>query len=354
MWYNPRMKILAIKLRHVGDNLLATPALALLKKRYPQSVLAYMVPARGGGADLLRDLPFVDEVIEFPSDTPSRIRLARKIRRSGFDLTVDFSWDTRSAFWGLLSGAPERLGYRFRKRIPAWPFYTRACAMGRSHTVLANVELVSLTGAKPDSDEDMKLRLNLPDHAQSRAGELLRSAGISDAEPFLISHPTSRWMFKCWTDEGNARFLDEAPRRLGLRPVVTAAPDPQEMEKISRILALCKTKPVCLAGKTDLPTLAALISRAKLFVGVDSAPVHIAGAAGTPVVALFGPSGQKEWRPWQVPYRTIQRMTWSCCPCGRDGCAGTKRSRCLEDIRPEEVLRAAAEVLSNMPSKHAI
>lgn len=344
------MNILAIKLRHVGDNLLATPALALLKKRYPRSRLSYMVPKEGGGADLFRDQQIVDEVIEFPSDRQARIRLAGHLRRQSFDLSVDFSWDSRSAFWGMISGATHRLGYIFRKRIPAWPFYTRVCPMGRSHTAMANIDLVALADAMPNSADDLKLKLHVPQIDQTRAAELLKEAGARDGEPLLVLHPASRWMFKCWTDQGNAGFLDEAESALGLRPVVTSGPAPQEIEKISNILALCKTKPVNLAGRTNLLTLAALIQRAKVFVGVDSAPVHIASAVGTPIVALFGPSGQKEWHPWQVPYRTIQRLEWSCCPCAQDGCAGTKRSRCLEDIRPEEVLSAAKSLLADTPA----
>lgn len=339
------MNILAIKLRHVGDNLLATPALALMKKRYPGCRLSYMVPKDGGGADLFRHQPFVDEVIEYPSDYGDRIRLADRLRRTAFDLSIDFSWDSRSALWGMIAGAPHRLGYYFRKRIPVWPFYTRACAMGKSHTALANLDLAALADAKPETPDDLKLKLHISPSTHARAAELLREMGIADGQPILVLHPTSRWMFKCWTDEGNAQFLDEAEHHLGLRPVVTSAPGKIELEKISRILSLCKTKPVTVAGRTDLPALAALIHRAKVFIGVDSAPVHIASAVGTPVVALFGPSGQKEWHPWQIPYRTIQRLSWSCCPCAQDGCAGTKRSRCLEDIRPEEIFSAAKSLL---------
>ncbi|OGH59012.1 MAG: putative lipopolysaccharide heptosyltransferase III [Candidatus Lindowbacteria bacterium RIFCSPLOWO2_12_FULL_62_27] len=345
------MNILAIKLRHVGDNLLATPALALLKKHHPSARLTYLVPKEGGGADLFRDLPFVDEVLEFPRDTGGRVRLADRLRRGSFDLSVDFSWDTRSALWGMVSGAPIRLGYLFRKRVPVWPFYTRACRMGRGHTALANLDLVALAGARPAADEDMKLQLRIPDDARARADRLLRESGVSSDQPILILHPTSRWMYKCWTDEGNARFLDGAERALGLRPVVTSGPAAVEMDKVSRILAACRSKPATLAGRTDLLTLAALIARARLFVGVDSAPVHIASAVGTPVVAVFGPSGQKEWHPWRVPYRTIQRLSWSCCPCGQDGCAGTKRSRCLEDISPEEVLSAARNLLDEVAAR---
>ncbi|MBI4179769.1 putative lipopolysaccharide heptosyltransferase III [bacterium] len=336
--------ILAIKFRHIGDNLLAAAALRILKRRYSEASIDYLVPESGGGSDLLRLIPAVDEVIDFPSDYRRRCRLARRVLAKRYDLTVDFSWDTRSAGWGLLTGAAIRLGYYFRKRVPAWPFYTRACPMGKAHTAQANIDLVGLAGARPHDAEDLRLRLDIPDTAMRRAEEVLRDCGIGAGEDIFVLHPASRWAFKMWTDAGNAEFLDMS-RRLGLRPVVTCGPSDPERKKLSRILELCRHKPVMIPGRLDLPAFAALLQRAKLFVGVDSAPVHIAAAVGTPVVALFGPSGQKEWYPWQVPHRTIQRLSWSCCPCGQDGCAGTKRSLCLEDIRPEEVFRAAEELI---------
>lgn len=339
------MNILAIKLRHVGDNLLAAPALALLKKRFPDSRLSYLVPQNGGGAEMFHGQTFVDDVLEFPPDYGERLRLARTIARRGYDLSVDFSWDTRSALWGIISRAPIRLGYQFRKKIPAWPYYTRTRPMGTNHTAAANIELVELAGAHTESDEDLRMNLAVPQQAADDADRLLAESGVGLDEPFLVLHPTSRWMFKCWTDEGNAQFADAAERELGLRVVLTSGPSPTELSKLDRIVALCRTRPAVLAGRTTLLTLAALIRRAKLFVGVDSAPVHIASAVGTPVVALFGPSGQKEWHPWQVPYRTVQKLTWSCCPCGQDGCAGTKRSRCLDDIQPDDVIHAAKQIL---------
>ncbi len=345
------MNILAIKLKHVGDNLLATPALAALKKRYPGAHLTYLVPQKGGGADIFRAWSLVDEVFEFPSDYTERLRLARRIRQRSYDLVVDFSWDTQSALWGMISGAPRRIGYRFRKRVPVWPFYTQARAMGTAHTVTANLELVELADAAHDLSADPPLQLSIPDEARERAESLLRRAGVGDNEPILLLHPASRWMFKCWTDDGNAAFLDGVERTLNLRPVVTSGPSETEISRVRRILDLCKIKPLSLAGETSLLMLAALIQRAKIFVGVDSAPVHIASAVRTPVVVLFGPSGQTEWRPWQVPYRSIQRLGWSCCPCGKDGCAGTKRSRCLEDIQPDEVVQACRELLGESKSR---
>jgi len=101
---------------------------------------------------------------------------------------------------------------------------------------------------------------------------------------------------------------------------------------------------VDLSGQLSLKQLAALTARAKLFIGVDSAPMHIAAAMGTPTVVLFGPSGDPEWGPWQVPHKIIT-SDHTCRPCGNDGCGGGKLSECLQTISVAEVLEAVHSLL---------
>jgi heptosyltransferase-3 len=103
---------------------------------------------------------------------------------------------------------------------------------------------------------------------------------------------------------------------------------------------------VDLAGQLTLRELAALTARARLFVGVDSAPMHIAAAMGTPVVALFGPSGDLEWGPWGVAHRIVASDRHPCRPCGNDGCGGGKVSECLTTIPAARVLAAIDAVLA--------
>jgi heptosyltransferase-3 len=101
---------------------------------------------------------------------------------------------------------------------------------------------------------------------------------------------------------------------------------------------------VDLSGALGLRELAALTREARAFVGVDSAPMHIAAAAGTPVVALFGPSGDAEWGPWQVAQRVVTSTEHPCRPCGNDGCGGGKVSECLTTL-PVERVHAALRAL---------
>ena len=159
-------------------------------------------------------------------------------------------------------------------------------------------------------------------------------------------HPTSRWLFKAWTDEGNAELLTRLARD-GHRLVLTAAPSAREKAIVARILEKTKAGVVDLSGELSLREMAALAARARLFFGVDSAPMHIAAAAGTPVVALFGPSGDVEWGPWRVPHRIVT-SAHSCRPCGNDGCGGGKVSECLTQL-PVERVHAAINDLFAQP-----
>ena len=126
--------------------------------------------------------------------------------------------------------------------------------------------------------------------------------------------------------------------------MLTAAPDPAEAGLIEKILAKVHRPVVNLSGQLNLLELAALTARARLFIGVDSAPMHIAAAMQTPVVVLFGPSGEHEWGPWQVPNRVVT-SNHVCRPCGRDGCGGGKVSECLTTLRVDPVLEAVYDLL---------
>jgi len=106
-----------------------------------------------------------------------------------------------------------------------------------------------------------------------------------------------------------------------------------------------KSRPVNLAGKLSLKELGALTGRAKIFIGVDSMPMHLAAAMGTPTLALFGPSGEIEWGPWNVERRVVT-TTHTCRPCGQDGCGGGKVSECLSFLPVDPVHAAARELLA--------
>jgi heptosyltransferase-3 len=173
---------------------------------------------------------------------------------------------------------------------------------------------------------------------------LLAAHGLT-AKGFIQVHPTSRWLFKSWTEPRNAELLRRLARD-GHRILLTSAPDPKERAIVARIVADAGVPIVDLGGQLSLREMGAVAARARLFFGVDSAPMHIAAAMGTPVVALFGPSGEKEWGPWRVPHRVVV-SDHPCRPCGNDGCGGGKVSECLTTLPVERVYSAINELLAS-------
>ncbi|CAM9882712.1 unnamed protein product, partial [Phaeothamnion confervicola] len=126
--------------------------------------------------------------------------------------------------------------------------------------------------------------------------------------------------------------------------VSKAAPDTAESARVAEILEHARAPVLNLAGKLSIKELVALIGRAKLSVCVDSMPMHVANAVGTPVVALFGPSGDVEWGP-RGARALVVAGDQACRPCGNDGCGGGKVSECLTTLGVDRVYAAAERLL---------
>jgi len=182
------------------------------------------------------------------------------------------------------------------------------------------------------------------EEAIARVDAMLAQAGLGP-RGFIHVHPTSRWLFKTWTEESNAELLRRLVRD-GHHVVLTGAPDAREKAIVARIVEEARVPVTDFSGQLSLRDLAALAGRARVFFGVDSAPMHIAAAMGTPVVALFGPSGEKQWGPWNVPHRVVSSDHHPCRPCGNDGCGGGKVSECLTELPVDRVHAALNELLT--------
>ena len=329
-------RILVIKLKQPGDVLVSTPVLAALKEAWPQAQVSYLVPK--GTEEMVADHPGLSGllVVDRQGETLSQTwRFIRELRRRCFDLVLELSGGDRGAFYTFLSGARERLG--FERAGKAWqrPFFTRLLPSPplKMHLVEANLEILRGLGLAP---QNPRLQFFWNSRVESRIQEVLGAHHLAPGA-FVVMHPGAGWLFKCWTAAGYARVMDRLQGDWGLPVVLTASRAPLEQELLADILARTRVSPINLAGQLSLKELGALISRARFFFGVDSAPMHLAAAVNTPAVALFGPSGDFNWRPWGKGHLVIKK-DWDCVPCGRDGCDGSKVSRCLTELTAEEVL----------------
>ena len=345
-------RALVIKLRHHGDVLLTSPVLSVLKAQAPQCEVDALIYADTApmleGHPALAQLHLIDRNWKkqgLLAQARAEGALLQALRSRRYDLIVHLTEHRRGAWLTRLLQPRWSVAPRLRRRSGFWTksFTHLISYPGHAlrHTVERNLDGLRRIGIHP-LPEARGLTLVPGVAAEQRVDELLLRHGLQ-AGNFIHVHPGSRWLFKCWPAERMAALLDQLAAS-GHRLVLTGAPEANERAMIEQIKDRLRVPVVDLSGQLSLKELAALTGRAKLFVGVDSAPMHMAAAMGTPVVVLFGPSGEKEWGPWMTRHRIVT-TSHSCRPCGLDGCGGGKVSDCLDTLPVESVLAACHELL---------
>ena len=347
-------RVLVTKLRHHGDVLLASPVFSVLKRALPDAEIDALVYRET--ASMLSGHPAVTQMFTIDrawkrqgvlAQARAESRLLRALLRRRYDLIVHLTEHRRGAWLTRLIRPRYAVARHLDRAHWLWrTSFTHYYRLPRStprHIVECNLDALRRIGIQPLA-EDKRLVLVPGGEATARASELLGEHGLASRR-FIQMHPGSRWLFKCWPAERSAALIERLAAE-GWRAVLTGAPDERERRLVASIRAATRAEIVDLSGALSLRELAALTAQARAFVGVDSAPMHIAAAMGTPVVALFGPSGENEWGPWRVAHRVVASADHPCRPCGNDGCGGGKISECLTTLPVERVYTALNEVLA--------
>lgn len=347
-------RALVIKLRHHGDVLLCAPVLSTLKRVAPQCEVDALIYADTApmlsGHPALAQLHLIDRQWKkqgLAAQATAEWRLLAALRARRYDLVVHLSVHTRGSWLVRLLSPRWSVGPRRTDAGAFWhdSFTHLYAAQSHAdrHTVESNLDSLRALGIEP-TDDDKRVVLVPGDEAEARVAALLAGQGIGRGG-FIHLHPASRWNFKCWPAERVAALCDALSAK-GWPIVLTSAPDAKERALVAQIRAVSSVPTFDLSGQLSLKELAALAARARLFVGVDSAPMHIAAAMGTPTVAIFGPSGDREWGPWQTQSRVVTSLIHECRPCGRAGCNDSKISECLTTLPVAQVLAACEELLA--------
>jgi heptosyltransferase-3 len=346
--------ILVVKLRHIGDVLLTSPAFRALRENFPNAHISALV--NSGTEEALAGNPLIDEVIVFDRNIKGINIIGRverelafllMLRKKHFDMAIDLTSGDRAAVISFASGARYRIaydplgqGFKGKRYV-----YTHLGARNeKQHMVLQNLDLIRQFGISTDS---LAVDFHIPDEAKLFAKSIFEANGIKEDDRVVHIHPTSRWMFKCWKDEHMAEVINWLVGR-NIKVIVTSSPDKREMERAKRILSLVGDSPdsrlISLCGKTSIKQLAAISQASDLFLGVDSAPMHIAAAVGTPVVALFAMTDEVRWGPWGEGHTVIKEFL-ECMPCQKGGCEGLPLRKCMEAIKPDTVKKAIEDKL---------
>lgn len=335
--------ILVIKLRQLGDVLLATPVLSVLKKRFPNAKIdAYIYQE---AHPILQGHPGLHRCWLYPRIWKSKNKLYRgiqelvlwwRIRQANYDLVINLTEGDRGIFAGKISGAPICVGFAPKgKIVKKWLTHVVKSCPTLRHAVERNLDALRRIGVFP-SIEEKELFFHIPPSVRLAMKEKLGD------QPFIIIHPTARWGFKTWPVDQTRGLIRHLISR-GKKVVITSGSSNQEREKVELIKQGLDV--VDLSGTTSLKELGALIESSQLLICVDSFAFHLANALKKPVIALFGPTSEITWGIWKNPYAKIVAQSLSCRPCHQDGCGGSKVSDCLETLSLDQVLREVDSII---------
>jgi heptosyltransferase-3 len=303
------MRLLFVKLKHIGDSLLLTPTLAAARARHPSAEIWVVV--RRGCEGILAGCPAIDRLLTSaapekskrnPLDWLDDFKLLRELRREKFDYTFELTQGNRGRLLAGWSGARFRCANDGVYRVPIFwrPWFNRLSNHDwrNEHQVEANFHLVS---------EFLPLGVNEPpplvfDRALTKPCDLEKKlAG------YVVIHPGTRWQRKRWPSE---KWIQCGRELLKLAPqlVISVGPDADEVQLGDALQKALGSQTVSTRGRLSWAQLAGLLYGAKLFVGVDTAAMHLAAACQCPMVALFASSVARHWRPWRAPHQLIGAM----------------------------------------------
>jgi heptosyltransferase-2 len=336
------MKILVRAPNWVGDAVMAIPALEAIRRAQAAAEIAIL--AQPAVADLYRDQPFANRILEYENSGRhrgwwGREQLVGELRRERFDLAVLLQNAFEAAWLVWRAGIPERAGYARDGRGLLLTKPIRVPKQGdiprhESHYYL---ELVRRAGWIETRGEIAPIRLCVSASAHEAAeAALLRAGAKEGAWRCAIAPGASYGAAKCWPPERFASLADRLISECGADVILFGTPSEKEMA--ARICSARKRPPISLVGQTTMRDLAAHFSVCSIFIGNDSGAMHVAAAAGLPVIGIFGSTDPAGTAPL-TPQFTLVREPVSCSPCFLRSCPVDHR--CMTRIAVDSVFAAA-------------
>jgi lipopolysaccharide heptosyltransferase I len=341
------MKILIVKLSSIGDVVHALPSLAAIRRALPEAEIAWAVER--GTAEILRGNRLIDRLIEIDTRSLRRgaatkktlldaSRQLRELRRHKFDIALDFQGLLKSASIIKLAKAKKRFGFSKQNlREPASRFLLtdRIDVEKQTHIIRKNLTLAKEALNIPVPETDFEFPIFTQESHQQEAVRVIEQTD----ENFVILNPAGGWTTKLWSTEKFGALADKLWEENDLVSIVTTAPN--EIALAKQVLSASRSGKA-FAAQPSLKGFYELAKRARIYVGGDTAPTHLAVAANAPIVGIFGPT---EWWRNGSPNNDdicVERVDINCrADCHRRACDNWI---CM-NIETETVLRAAQKRL---------
>ncbi len=343
-------RILVLRTDGLGDLVMSSPMFPALKRAFPNARVTVLVA--NWSRDLVPLVPGIDDVLflDLPWVTGGGVaawaklfETIRGLRNENFDLGIDPRGDFRNNLLLFLTGIPRRVGfsitggdYWLTDVIPAGPDrHLRSFARAVVKYIAPNIQ-----------NDPFLPFIRLPETGKNAASAFLAGHSVvrSPSCPVVVIHPAARWPGRQWSIERYAEVADRLFAAFGANIVLTGSMSERSVTRA--VTEKCKiAKPIDAAGAVSFEGFLGLLATADLFIGVDSGPMHLADALGTPVVALLGPALARTIRPSSRLARVITHQdAFPCAPCSQTTCLHQGHS-CLDAISVDEVIDGAAETL---------
>jgi len=328
------MKILAVQWADIGDLILTTPALSALREAHPAAHIALLTSPHA--APIVEGTALVDEVYRLPRHAPTAemLKLFWQLRGEKFDAVLFFHHlSTRAGAWKYaalahLSGAKRRIGLD----------------NGRGGFLTERV--VDTGFERHHADYWLELASKLGADSSPRPCVVAREPYLLESNSaYIVVHPGSGGysLARRWDVEQLAAAADRLASERGTQIVVVGS----KGDDGAALIRALKSPAIDLTGKTTLPQLADVLAKAALYLGSDSGVSHLAGAAGTPSVVVFGPTNPAAWRPWNLKTESVVvRSGVECSPCSFYGNTlgvpgGCAARTCMKLVTVEQVVGSA-------------
>ncbi|HEY2548289.1 MAG TPA: lipopolysaccharide heptosyltransferase II [Candidatus Acidoferrum sp.] len=334
------MKILIRSTNWVGDAIMALPALRTVRARFPEAEITIL--AKPYVAFIYKDQNVCDKI----ASVDGKRDIVEDLRAEKFDVALLLQNAFQSAWFTWRAGIPERIGY---VRDGRSLLLTKAVPTPKpgeipGHEQFYYLELLRRIGWLDSLPNESFIKLEVPEENRQQAAEFLLSSGVKrDSLRIAIGAGASYGAAKCWPPDRFAELANRLHAETEVEVILfgTRAEAPVS----SAIAAGMHRPPIDLTGKTAINDVPALLSQCHLFIGNDSGAMHVAGAVGLPVVAVFGPTDPFGTAPVTPRCSIIQERPY-CSPCFLRRCPTDHR--CMTRVTPDMVEAAARHWIASM------
>jgi 3-deoxy-D-manno-octulosonic-acid transferase/heptosyltransferase-1 len=346
------MNILIIRLSSIGDVVHTLSAVEPLRQHFPGCTITWVVEEKA--EDLIKGYPGIDRVIvsrrkqwledlhnfKFYHLTRNVREFLKELRRDHYDIIIDFQGLFKSGILAFLARGKRKVGYK-NAREASTMFYSEKAPPPdfNDHAIKRHMALIHYLGVK-ESPNSFSLPFGKED--KDNLEKLFDNEHVNRNKPVVCFHPSAVWATKRLAQEKVARLCDMLQEEFKCQILFVGTAE--EKEYLDHICSLLNGEAKNLAGKTSLRELACLVSKSDLMVSMDSGPMHITCAVGTPVVALFGPTAPWRTGPFGDNYSVI-RKELPCSPCFKKRECPEGHHRCMNDITVEDVFKVCCNYL---------